>query len=58
MKSELEEYSMQLTQMVENYPDATLGEYCEYWGETYSSWYSTSTIDISEKYQCLSLTGF
>ena len=35
---------MQLAQMVENYPDLTLGEYCEYWGETYSSWYSTSTM--------------
>ncbi len=44
MKSELDEYSIELTQMVENYPDATLGEYCEYWGETYSSWYSTSTM--------------
>ena len=27
MKSQLEEYSMQLAQMVENYPDATLSEY-------------------------------
>ena len=44
MKSELEEYSMQLAQMVENYPDLTLGVSCEYWGETYSSWYSTSTM--------------
>ncbi len=44
MKSELDEYSIELAQMVENYPDATLSEYCEYWGETYSSWYSTSTM--------------
>jgi transposase len=44
MKSELEEYSIQLAQMVENYPDSTLSEYCEYWGETYGSWYSASTM--------------
>ncbi len=44
MKSELDEYSIELTQMVENYADATLEEYCEYWGETYGSWYSTSTM--------------
>jgi transposase len=44
MKSELEEYAMQLAQMVENYPDLTLGEYCEYWGETYGLWFSTSTM--------------
>ena len=44
MKSELDEYSIELTRMVENYPDYTLSEYCEYWGETYSSWYSTSTM--------------
>lgn len=44
MKSQLEEYSMQLAQMVENYPDFTLSEYCQYWGETYCSWYSTSTM--------------
>jgi transposase len=44
MKSQLEKYSMQLAQMVENYPDATLSEYCEYWGETYGLWLSTSTM--------------
>ena len=44
MKSQLEKYSMQLAQMVENYPDLTLGEYCEYWGETYGLWLSTSTM--------------
>ena len=44
MKSELDKYSTELAHMVENYPDATLSEYCEYWGETYSSWYSTSTM--------------
>lgn len=44
MKSKLYEYSTQLAQMVENYPDATLSEYCEYWGETYNQWLSTSTM--------------
>ena len=44
MKSELHGYSTQLTQMVEKYPDATLSEYCEYWGETYNQWVSTSTM--------------
>ncbi len=44
MRSQMHEYSTQLVQMVENYPDLTLGEYCEYWGETYGSWYSASTM--------------
>ena len=44
MKRELDEYSTQLAQMVENYPDYTLSEYCEYWGETYHQWFSTSTM--------------
>ncbi len=30
--------------MVEKYPDATLDEYCEYWGETYAQWVSSSTM--------------
>jgi hypothetical protein len=30
MKSELDGYSIQLAEMVEKYPDATLSEYCEY----------------------------
>jgi transposase len=30
--------------MVEKYPDATLPEYCEYWGENSSSMGSTSTM--------------
>jgi len=37
-------YSAQLAQMVEKYPDATLSEYCEYWGETYGLYLSTSTM--------------
>ena len=44
MKSELDGYSTQLTQMVEKHPDATLSEYCEYWGETHNQWVSTSTM--------------
>lgn len=44
MKSELEGYSTELAQMVEKYPDATLSEYCEYWGSTYAQWVSTSTM--------------
>lgn len=44
MKRELDKYSTQLAHMVENYPDWTLSEYCEYWGETYNQWFSTSTM--------------
>ena len=44
LKSELDGYSTQLAQMVEKYPDATLSEYCEYWGETQNQWVSTSTM--------------
>ncbi len=44
IKSKLDECSTQLAQMVENYPDFTLSEYCEYWGETYHQWFSTSTM--------------
>ena len=44
MRSQMQEYSTQIVQMVENYPDLTLSEYCEYWGETYHQWFSTSTM--------------
>jgi transposase len=44
MKGELEGHSAQLALMVEKYPDATLSEYCEYWGETHNQWISTSTM--------------
>ncbi|PSB26237.1 IS630 family transposase [Chlorogloea sp. CCALA 695] len=44
MRSQMQEYSTQIVQMVENYPDLTLSEYCEYWGETYGLWVSTSTM--------------
>jgi len=55
MKSELDGYSTQLAQMVEKYPDATLAEYCEYWGETYNQWVSTSTMCRRLKIQQLTL---
>lgn len=44
LKSELHGYSTQLAQMVEEHPDATLSEYCEYWGDTHNHWVSTSTM--------------
>ena len=44
LKSELDGASVQLAAMVEKYPDKTLSEYCEYWGETYNIWVSTSTM--------------
>ncbi|WP_414589596.1 helix-turn-helix domain-containing protein [Scytonema sp. PCC 10023] len=55
MKSELDGYSSQLHQMVEKYPDATLSEYCEYWGETYNQWVSTSTMCRTLQRQQLTL---
>ena len=44
MKGELEGCETQLAKMVEQYPDATLLEYCEYWGETHAQWLSPSTM--------------
>lgn len=44
MKSELDFYQIELVEMVEKYPDATLSEYCEYWGQTYDIWVSTSAM--------------
>lgn len=44
MKGELVDAQAQLVEMVEKYPDATLLEYCEYWGETYQQWVSSSTM--------------
>jgi transposase len=43
-KSDLAGYEIELNQMVEKYPDATLSEYCEYWGNAYDKWVSTSTM--------------
>ena len=44
MKGELDGCCAQLAAMVEQYPDRTLLEYCEYWGTTYDHWISTSTM--------------
>jgi transposase len=44
MKRELAGFEVQLAEMVEKLPDATLSEYCEYWGETYHHWVSISTM--------------
>ena len=44
LKGELDGCEEQLAAMVEKYPDATLSEYCEYWGTTYNHWLSTSTM--------------
>lgn len=43
-KGSLEGYEAQLAEMVEKYPDATLSEYCEYWGKTYAHCVSRSTM--------------
>ncbi len=53
IKSELNGYETQLALMVEKKPDATLSEYCEYWGETHGSWVSTSTMCRALKRQLL-----
>jgi transposase len=55
MKGELDGYSAQLATMVAKYPDATLSEYCEYWGATYNHWLSTSTMCRALKKQNLTL---
>lgn len=55
MKGELDGYETQLTAMVEQYPDATLLEYCEYWGTTYNHWLSTSTMCRALRKQELTL---
>jgi transposase len=45
----------QLLRGYEKYPDATLWEYCEYFGETYDKWVSNSTMCRSLKKQQLTL---
>lgn len=44
LKGKLDGDEAQLAAMVEQYPDATLAEYCEYWGTTYNYWPSPSTM--------------
>jgi transposase len=55
MKGELDGYEAELTTMVEKYPDATLLEYCEYWGVTYNHWVSASTMCRALQKQKLTL---
>ncbi len=33
-----------IDELVEKYPDSTLSEYCEYWGNIYGQWISPSTM--------------
>lgn len=44
MKGKLDGYESELKAMVEKYPDWTLSEYCEYWGEHHHLWVSTSVM--------------
>ncbi|NJM72878.1 MAG: transposase [Scytonema sp. RU_4_4] len=55
MKGELDGYEAQLATMIEQYPDATLLEYCEYWGTTHNHWVSTSTMCRALQKQKLTL---
>ncbi|MEG4441006.1 IS630 transposase-related protein [Microcoleus sp. AT9_B5] len=44
IKGEFDDHEVQLAEMVEKYPEATLSEYCEYWGSNYNQRVSTSTM--------------
>ncbi|MBE9212326.1 transposase [Plectonema cf. radiosum LEGE 06105] len=55
VKGELDGYDVQLALMVEQYPDKTLLEYCEYWAATYNIWVSTSTMCRALKKQNLTV---
>ena len=55
IKSELDGYEAHLAAMVKKDPDATLSEYCEYFGEAYGKWISNSTMCRSLKKQQLTL---
>ncbi|MBI1240887.1 hypothetical protein [Umezakia ovalisporum] len=44
MKGQLDGQEELLREVVEKYPDATLEEYCEYWGITYNQWVSITTM--------------
>ena len=43
-KAVLADYSSQLIELVEKYPDATLAEYCEYWQESHEHIISQSMM--------------
>jgi transposase len=55
IKGKLDGCESQLADMVEQNPDATLSEYCEYWGETYDNWLSISTMCRALQKQKLTL---
>lgn len=38
IRGKLDDYGRELVEMVNSYPDATLLEYCEYFGEKYQVW--------------------
>ncbi|GET35595.1 helix-turn-helix domain-containing protein [Microseira wollei] len=44
MKGRLDDYSSELAEMVKKHPDATLSEYCEYFGEKYNIWVCASVM--------------
>lgn len=44
MKGKLDDYSSELAEMVKSHPDATLSEYCEYFGEKYKIWVCASVM--------------
>ena len=55
VKGQLDKYCVQLAAMVEQYPDKTLLEYCEYWAANYNVWVSTSTMCRALKKQNLTV---
>jgi transposase len=44
LKGKLDGYGSELAAMVESYPDATLAEYCEYFGAHYQVWVCASVM--------------
>lgn len=44
IKGKLDEYGSELVEMVNSHPDATLSEYCEYFGEKYNVWVCASVM--------------
>lgn len=44
IKGKLNDRGSELAAMVESYPDATLSEYCEYFGEKYNVWVCMSVM--------------
>jgi transposase len=44
LKGKLDEYGSELAAMVQSHPDATLAEYCEYFGEHYNVWVCASVM--------------